>query len=83
MADRNGNENCLEGWECPRCKKADHFKVEAVRRLIVDLYDDGTDDRGGDTEWGNESYCECGSCGFSGTVNDFDAITCREEEVRQ
>lgn len=63
------NENCLQGFRCPSCESEGPFKIEA--RVLVTVYDDGTDDSGSDTEWDDGSYCECFNCGKRGTVKDF------------
>ena len=54
--------------QCPNCGDDDDLTIEAVRRLDVRLYPDGTDDDGGDTEWDDNSGCSCGKCNWSGTV---------------
>lgn len=63
------NENCLKGFRCPSCESEGPFRIEAC--VIVMVYDDGTDGSDSDTEWGDDSYCECFNCGKYGTVKDF------------
>ena len=63
------NENCLAGFRCPSCGSEGPFKIEA--RVLVTVYDDGTDGSYSGTEWDGGSYCECFDCGKDGTVKDF------------
>jgi hypothetical protein len=48
------NTNCPEGIRCPECGYEDGFYVEAIVTLLVS--DDGTEDRGGDHFWDEESH---------------------------
>lgn len=64
------NENCLQGFRCPSCESEGPFKIEA--RVLVTVYDDGTDDSESDAvEWNSHSYCECCECHRYGTVGSF------------
>lgn len=65
------NENVLEGMQCPECRAFEPFKIEI--KTLIQYTDEGSDpdDPGSDQEWGDESYCECVSCGFTATVKDF------------
>ena len=63
------NENCLLGFQCPRCGSCGPFYIEA--RALVLVHDDGTDYPKGELDWGDESYCECYNCEVYGTVKDF------------
>ena len=64
------NTNCLKGMACPKCNSEGPFGIEIT--LVVEFSDDGSDPfPEGDSEWDDESYCECRSCSFSGTVGDF------------
>lgn len=63
------NANCLEGMRCPECGYEKSFDIEI--RKFVTVYDDGTDDTGGDTHWDDESLCQCNQCQFVGRVKDF------------
>lgn len=62
------NTNCLEGMACPKCGEEEPFNIEM--KSVFTIYDQGTDSYG-DTEWGDESYCECLHCHFYGTVANF------------
>ena len=62
------NTNCLEGMKCPACGSREPFRIQMTS--IFTIYDDGTDEYG-DTEWDDESYCDCVACEHSGTVRDF------------
>lgn len=62
------NTNCLAGMRCPKCKALEPFSISVFCRLK--LYDDGTSSPE-DTEWTDDSECECLSCWYYGTVRDF------------
>ena len=62
------NTNCLQGMKCPECGALEPFKIAIS--TIATVYDDGTEEFG-DTEWDDDSYCECGSCSHSGIVEQF------------
>jgi hypothetical protein len=65
------NSNCLEGVRCPKCGYEDGFYVEEIVTLLVS--DDGTEDRGGDHFWDEESHCICASdnCDQQGPWREF------------
>lgn len=66
------NINCLEGFECPKCKADGPFKITIQH--VVFMHDDGTDiDQDSDcsAEFGNYDPCECPKCGHHCTVIDF------------
>jgi hypothetical protein len=67
------NENCLEGMQCPnpKCLSYEPFRISVTTTVL--MYDEGTEDdqMGGDQEWDETSYCECGECSHYGTVADF------------
>ena len=68
------NTNCLDGIRCPRCKQSDAFYIVAsVASHEVRVTDDGTDDKGVEWEWNNDSQCRCADdcCGFSGELREF------------
>lgn len=69
MADRNGNSNCLEGVECPKCKSAESFEI--VARITVEVTDEGTEDMMDGYEWGDSASCVCGKCKHAGLLRDF------------
>jgi hypothetical protein len=71
------NNNCLEGFQCPQCDSYAPFNIEA--KIVVEVHDDGTsaaNDRY-DTEWDNDSWCQCVQCSKIGKVRDF--YTAEEE----
>ena len=66
------NTNCLEGFECPKCKSDGPYKITA--RHVVLMHDDGTEfdeDSGCSAEFANHDPCECPKCGHHCTVIDF------------
>jgi hypothetical protein len=69
MSKKAANANCLHGMQCPKCKSLEPFAIGVTTTFRV--YDSGTDDQLGDTEWEDDSYCECCKCVFVGTVADF------------
>lgn len=61
-------------WEmqCPKCKKDSYLDVQV--QSWVRLVPDGTDaDEASehDTEWDEDSRCDCRNCGNSGKVHQF------------
>jgi hypothetical protein len=62
------NTNCLEGMQCPQCKSFEPFNIEV--KTMIKVFDSGTGDHG-NTDWDEDSLCECCECDFSGTVADF------------
>jgi hypothetical protein len=73
MTAKPANTNCLQGMQCPKCKSLEPFAIEIITTFRV--VDDGTEDQLGGTEWGDDSYCECCTCVFIGTVADFTLTT--------
>ena len=62
------NTNFLEGMQCPECKSFEPFTIEV--KTVMQVFDSGTDDHG-DTQWDDDSYCQCCTCGFCATVAVF------------
>jgi hypothetical protein len=62
------NTNCLEGMLCPECGSEEPFRI--AMSSLFEIYDDGTEAYG-DTEWDDDSYCQCVECGFDGIVARF------------
>ena len=69
--DRNGNENCLEGYECPKC--GEHDKLYIVGVTTFEVHDDGTEEHN-DIEWDGGSSVTCGNseCGHDGKLRGFE-----------
>jgi hypothetical protein len=74
------NTNCLQGMQCPKCKSLEPFAIEVTTTFRV--FDEGTEDQIGDTNWDEDSYCECCECCecvFTGTVKDFTVMADAKE----
>ena len=68
--------NCLAGMRCPNpeCASVGPFKI--MIRMVVAVYDDGTDYESlGDTEFANDSLCTCPECDHHATVGHFKTHT--------
>jgi len=63
-----GNNNCLEGMRCPKCKSHQPFRIAVTATSLV--FDDGTD-AFDDVDWDDESWCMCAECKYQGHVKDF------------
>lgn len=68
IMDKNGNNNCLEGLECPKCGEHDMLLIEMS--AVMELTDNGTGYHT-DTYWNEDSYCQCSSCTKQGKVREF------------
>ncbi len=66
-----GNQH---GYLCPCCGKGTRLHVEAVIYTEVALYPNGTEDSGGDTEWGSDSAARCSNCDWRGTVGELKTV---------
>jgi hypothetical protein len=53
------NTNCLKGIACPKCGHSESFNIEAT--VVLHVTDDGSEDRGGDHYWDEDSHCQCGN----------------------
>ena len=69
MTDKNGNSNCLEGMECPKCKQHETFHIST--EVWVEVQDTGTEDLQQDYEWDKKNPCKCPECNFEGTIKTF------------
>lgn len=78
MTDRNGNENCLDGFACPRC--GEHDKLIVTGAADFELTDAGTDDFG-DVTFDDDSPARCSVCDFAGRLKDF-GLDGPEQNVR-
>lgn len=67
------NENCLEGWKCPKCgSEGPFYIIDAVIHATILMNDDGTmEEDVTATDWDDDSPARCYWCGFDGKVNDF------------
>jgi len=63
------NTNCLTGFECPKCGSLEPFYIEC--KVVVQVFDNGTEDIGGQIEWEDDAYCRCGDCDTVGEVKEF------------
>ena len=63
------NTNVLEGMACPKCGSEGPFNI--LITALATVYDDGTDEQF-DTEWDEDSRCDCIACGYSGKVWNFE-----------
>lgn len=68
MSDRNGNENCLQGYACPKCGNHETLWVEAT--TMIELSDMGTGDHE-DIVWDDKSQMECRLCNTGGSAGVF------------
>ena len=66
--DRNGNENCLQGLECPQC--GNHKKLRICCQTFVEMTDMGSGEHE-DLEYDSESWCMCPNCGHGETLGGF------------
>jgi hypothetical protein len=76
------NTNCLEDMICPECGSRGPFGIEMS--AIIMLHDEGTDEHG-DTEWDDNSACNCDDCQYKGQAGQFKApgLDAMLEEKRQ
>jgi hypothetical protein len=63
------NNNVLAGMACPKCGSEEPISIEIT--MMVQYWDDGSDDYQGDMCWADTSYCQCDECYHHGTVADF------------
>lgn len=63
------NVNCLAGFRCPKCGQTEEFQVVAT--ITVTLFDGGTLDADGDTEWDDNSKGTCPECGHEAPAKMF------------
>jgi len=66
------NDNCLQGFECPKCGSLGPFWIQAVMRAEILMSDDGTvEEKDMSTDWEEDSDCRCPECGYEAWVLDF------------
>ena len=66
------NENCLEGWACPKCHSQGPFSIDAVITCQVLMSDEGTIEENIEhTGWEPDSNVRCPECDFHGDVKTF------------
>ena len=68
MPDRNGNENCLENYQCPNCGNHETLRIQCV--TMVKMTDMGSEEHE-DLEWDENSYMECPQCHHNGKSSLF------------
>jgi hypothetical protein len=66
--DHNGNENCLQGIECPECGQFEDFHVKV--ETFMSMQDSGSGEHE-DVEWDESSEIRCDGCGHCATVAEF------------
>ena len=62
------NTNCLEGMACPKCGQTESLHIAVTS--WVKMTDDGTDGMT-DTEWDENSPCQCLECDHFGLAHEF------------
>ncbi|WP_415913363.1 hypothetical protein [Neptuniibacter sp. QD37_11] len=72
-------QRCLETTQCPACHAQEKFRMEMTDSLHGDRFsvvwtDEGPDAvLGSEPEWPEDGQCECLSCGFKGTTEQFES----------
>ncbi len=70
MTDKNGNSNCLEGLQCPKC--GNHEKLVIQCKAMFYVEEDGTDPIDySEIVWDENSYTECFECAYHGPNSSF------------
>jgi len=69
MVDKNGNSNCLQDMECPRCNESDYLEIVLPCRMALE--DQGTDMAVPLTPWPDHYHVRCPSCQYNGDVDTF------------
>lgn len=68
----NPNDNCLEGWQCHKCKSYGPFWISATVSAWVMMSDEGTiESTTESTDWEEDSYARCVQCSHAATVEYF------------
>lgn len=66
------NENCLVGWECPKCHSEGPFWIDAIITGQILMSDEGTvEENIFHTGWEPNSIVHCPVCDFQGNVKTF------------
>lgn len=71
------NSNCLIGMRCPQCRQVDRFYITGSS--LFEMMDDGSVSHN-DIEYGDDAYCRCPDCDWTGTVNELRKLTVEERE---
>lgn len=62
-------DNCLQNMVCPSCGSREAFKIRM--EVTMTLQDQGTEGDYGDSDWDENSYCQCTNCQAEGIADDF------------
>lgn len=66
------NNNCLQGYKCPKCGSLGPFWIAVSMTANVLMSDDGTMDQDNtDTYWEGDAVTTCPECGYEGIAWDF------------
>lgn len=68
MADKNGNDNCLENLACPECGEHESLMIQVT--TWVEMQDRGSGDHE-DLEWDDNSLIRCPSCYHEAAAKSF------------
>lgn len=66
--DKNKNENCLEGMQCPQCGQAKRVLITAISTFT--MTDDGSEEHDS-VEYGDGENARCPDCGCTTNVGGF------------
>jgi hypothetical protein len=73
MSDRNGNDNCLEGLECPKCHQSEDLSI--VAHVGVRVTDGGAEpERDWEWEWNKDSFTRCPVCNYHERLREFEIV---------
>ncbi len=63
------NTNCLENIRCPKCGQNERFQI--VAEVVMDVTDNGSEDKGSGHTWDENSACFCPECEFNEILSFF------------
>lgn len=70
--DVNGNENCLQGLQCPKCGEHERLYIWVTTRAT--MLDDGTEETA-NNEYDEDSQAQCPTCDHCAKVYFFSLVT--------